>query len=278
MKLFAVESNSQRLDGGSMFGNAPKAMWSKWVNVDEQNSIPLATRALLVKTDDNRHILFETGIGGFFEPKLKERYGVVEEEHMLLKNLHELNIDEADIDAVVLSHLHFDHAGGILPSYGETPRLLFPNAKIYLGKQHWLQAKHPHMRERASYIPLLYDLLAKSDRLVLIDEPHHSDLDFVTFHFSNGHTIGLMMSEIAHDDGPILFITDLVPGMAWVHLPITMGYDRFSEEKIDEKKKTYEYLLKKNGRVFFTHDPETACGILKQDEKGKFFVEVSPLP
>ena len=70
-----------------MFGNAPKMMWQKWIQADETNRIPLATRALLVQTDDGRNILFEVGIGAFFEPKLKERYGVEPEGHILLKNL-----------------------------------------------------------------------------------------------------------------------------------------------------------------------------------------------
>jgi len=85
------------------------------------------------------------------------------------------------------------------------------------------------------------------------------------------------MSEIAHADSPILFITDLVPGAAWVHLPIAMGYDRFPELKIDEKCKIYEHLLENNGRLFFTHDPDISCAKLCRDEKGRFYAEPVPL-
>src|SRR5678815_5405084 len=87
MKLWSILGNSQKLDGGAMFGNVPKGMWSQWIAPDEQNRIDLACRALLVADLDGNTVLFETGIGAFFEPKLRERFGVVESQHVLLDSL-----------------------------------------------------------------------------------------------------------------------------------------------------------------------------------------------
>ena len=103
-----------------------KALWQKWSAVDDRNRIPLACRAMLIQ-DGERHILFETGIGAFFEPKMRDRFGVQEEDHVLLKNLNQIGLSHADIDVVVLSHLHFDHAGGLLSGWQEDqePQLLF---------------------------------------------------------------------------------------------------------------------------------------------------------
>ena len=109
-RAWSVDGNSQRLDGGSMFGNVPRALWQQWVEPDERHRIPLACRALLIE-DDGRLILFETGIGSFFPPQLRDRYGVQEERHMLLDSLVEIGFSHQHIDTVVLSHLHFDHAG-----------------------------------------------------------------------------------------------------------------------------------------------------------------------
>ncbi len=275
MKAHVIEGNTQQLDGGAMFGNAPKSLWTKWSVSDERNRIPLACRCLLIQTDDGRNILFETGIGVFFEPKLKERYGITQHEHILLKNLATLGLTDSDINAVVLSHLHFDHAGGLLSSYEEGPlRLLFPKAQFYLGKDHWVRAQNPHKREQISFIPILNKLLAQSGRLHVIETNRIEICGLaVNFHYSHGHTIGLMLSELALDTGPLVFVSDLVPGLPWVHLPIVMGYDRFPERTVDEKKELYNYLLEHNGKLFFTHDPTVPCALLKQDADGKFFGE-----
>src|SRR3954465_8600710 len=155
-KASSVLGNSQRLDGGAMFGNAPRALWSRWAPPDEAGRVALACRALLVD-DGSRRILFETGIGTFFAPELRERYGVVEREHVLLQSLAELGLSDRDIDVVVLSHLHFDHAGGLLAPYraGSKLELLFPRAEFIVGHSAFERARKPHLRDRASYIPEL---------------------------------------------------------------------------------------------------------------------------
>jgi len=222
MKLFVVEANTIKLDGGSLFGNAPKTLWQKWMVSDEWNRIQLACQTLLVREENGRHVLFEAGVGPFFEPKIRERFGI-EAEHKLLVNLRAIGISESDIDAVVLSHLHFDHAGGLLAAFDEGPlRLLFPKAKYYLSTSHWNYARNPHLRERASFIPALNSLLESSGRLVLIDSEKHVDLNFFRFVISNGHTIGLLMSELDLPIGPLVYTSDVIPGIPWLHLPISM--------------------------------------------------------
>ena len=124
-KLTSLLGNSQKLDGGAMFGNAPKALWTRWVPCDELNRIPLACRCLLVE-EGERRILMETGIGSFFDPKMKDRFGVVESTHVLLDSLKSRGLSHEDIDVVVLSHMHFDHSGGLLSAWAEQkePELL----------------------------------------------------------------------------------------------------------------------------------------------------------
>lgn len=264
--------NSQRLDGGAMFGNAPKALWSKWILPDEQNRILLNCRALLVQ-NDNKNILLETGIGVFFDPKLKDRYGVVERNHVLLDSLVAVGLKHEDIHFVVLSHLHFDHAGGLLSAWEENriPQLLFPNAKFVISKKAWERALNPHFRDRVSFIPHLNNLLQKSNRLKIVTNQNAKFLgDGFSFRYSDGHTPGLLHTVVDMPHGPIIFASDLIPGTSWVHLPITMGYDRAPEQLIDEKKDLLNFALKNRARLFYTHDHKTALSKIQQEDNGRF--------
>ncbi len=257
-----------------MFGNVPRALWSRWIAPDAQNRIPLACRCLLVKGlrvdgGDARNVLFETGIGAFFDPQLRERYGVAEQTHVLLDSLAGLGLTDADIDAVVLSHLHFDHAGGLLSAWapGQPARLLFPNARYVVGAAHWRRALEPHPRDRASFIPELHALLQASGRLELVEGEHAPSLGkAVRFSYSDGHTPGLMLAEV----GGVVFCADLIPGRCWVHLPITMGYDRAPETLVDEKREFLQDKLSRGVGLFFTHDHDCAVAQVTRDAQGRF--------
>ncbi len=255
-----------------MFGNAPKPVWERWIAPDERNRIPLACRALLVR-DSGRTILFETGIGVFFEPKLKDRFGVVEEEHVLLASLAGVGVAPEDVDIVVLSHLHFDHAGGMLTPWeeGAPPQLVFPRARVLVGARAWERATHPHPRDRASFVPALNELLEQSGRLELVSDSSSATLGAgYRFRISNGHTPGMLVTEIEMPDGPVVFAADLIPGRPWVHIPITMGYDRFPEQLIEEKRELLGELCERHGRLYYTHDPVAALSGIARDERGRF--------
>lgn len=274
--ISSIDGNSQKLDGGSMFGNAPRAVWQKWIAPDDLGRIPLACRSMLVQIGE-KNILCETGIGSFFEPKMADRFGVQDPgKHLLTEKLQEIGIEHTDIDMIILTHLHFDHAGGLLPNFKDieagNDSLLFPNAQYVVGKEAFERAKNPHFRDRASFIPGLVEKLEESQRLIIVDGESDSRVfpEIISFFYSNGHTPGQMLPIIEGANRKIIFTGDLIPGTPWVHLPITMGYDRYPELLIDEKQKLYSQAEPENWLLFFTHDPSIACSGVSKNEKGKF--------
>ena len=273
MQLVSIEGNTQRLDGGAMFGNCPRPVWEKWAPPDDRHRITLACRALLVK-EPSRNVLLEAGIGAFFEPKLRERFGVQEDRHVLVESLGKAGLSPEDVDVIVLSHLHFDHAGGLLEAWkeGAAPRLAFPKASYVVSARAWERAKSPHARDRASFIPELQGLLEGTGRLEIVSGERSKTLgDGYSFTISEGHTPGLMLTRVeGWSEGPVTFLGDLVPGVPWVHLPITMGYDRYPELLIDEKKALLDRIVAEKGWAFFTHDPNVAAARVEQDAKGKY--------
>ena len=270
--VHALSGNTQWLDGGAMFGNVPRALWSRWCPADEHGRIQLACRSLLVD-EGARKVLLEAGIGTFFEPRLKERYGVVESRHVLLESLQGRGLSAGDIDVIVLSHLHFDHAGGLLAPWREGGRLelLFPNAWFVVGSEAMERAKKPHTRDRASFVPGLLELLETSGRLVVVRDERCELLgDSYRFRRTFGHTPGMLHATVYGECTAIFFCADLVPGVPWVHVPVTMGYDRYPERLIDEKREVFEAIHGTPTWLFFTHDPRVAAAQLARNSDGRY--------
>ena len=251
--IHTLETGSIRLDGGSMFGSVPKPVWSRAHPADERNRITLSMRCLLLE-GEGRRILVDVGIGEKFTPKLMDIYAVDHSEHTLERSLAALGLGVEDVTDVVLTHLHFDHAGGATRMQGGVlvPRL--PRAHFYVQRRNWENAQRPNPRERASYMAENFVPLMDAGVLRLWDGPQRPWPGIELF-TAEGHTRGQQLLRVAAKEGSLYFVADLIPTASHVRIPFVMGYDMAAFETMDEKRELLTRGSAEGAWVCLEHDP-----------------------
>jgi glyoxylase-like metal-dependent hydrolase (beta-lactamase superfamily II) len=271
-KLYSVQTGLFRLDGGAMFGVVPKPLWSKTNPADDKNRIDMCMRSLLL-VSDKKKILIDNGVGYKLTAKLNEIYGVDHSKFTLEAELAGLGYKPEDITDVILTHLHFDHAGGStkIDENGKI-QIAFPNAVYYLQKKQWEWGQNPSDRDKASFFPENYNPLKEKGHLNLVEGKHKFD-DYITFHPVSGHTPSMQVIKVKDDDNTLLYTADLFPTTTHIHPAYIMGYDLFPLTTLDEKKKFLSKITEKNWLLFFEHDAFTETCRVHQTEKGFSVVE-----
>jgi len=250
-----LETGTLWLDGGAMFGSVPKALWNRTNPADEKNRIRLAMRCLLLE-GEGRRILVDDGVGDKFSPRFGEIFRI-EGEHTLERSLAALDLGPEDVTDVVLTHLHFDHAGGSTRRSGDglVPRL--PRARYYVQRRNWENAVAPNPRERASYLPENFVPLHEAGVLTLWDGAQQPWPGFELF-TADGHTRGQQLVRVSGGGETLYFVADLIPTASHVRIPFVMGYDVAAIETMAEKRALLERAARENAWICLEHDPEVA--------------------
>lgn len=264
------------LDGGAMFGTVPKVLWEKTNPPDEKNRIQMEARGLLLKSR-GCNILIDTGNGGDFVtkygeklgPKFAEMYNINDEGPSLLKSLKAHGLGPEDIHHVILTHLHFDHAGGATTEKDHKLVPTFPNAKYYVQEANLATASQPNLRERASYYPANYQPLIEAGVLTILKGPTESLLPGISTLISNGHTQGQQMVKVTDGKTTLLYCGDVVPTSTHVKVPWLMGYDLHPLVLMEEKQKYLSEAAEHSWYLFFEHDPY--CDSVVIEKKGADF-------
>jgi glyoxylase-like metal-dependent hydrolase (beta-lactamase superfamily II) len=243
------------LDGGSMFGVVPKALWSKLVVPDSKNRIPEACNCVLLEKDGER-VLVETGFGSGWSEKEIDMFGM--NGVTILNALKENNIDPDSISTVILSHLHFDHAAGIT---------LLPKAKVIVQKQEWEDANNNRSTMSRTYLPRVLDSIR--DRIELVDGNATvcGDLRLTS---RRGHTWGLQSVEFEDDKGTVCFCSDVMPTKNHVGLAYSMGYDMLPWDNSQTKQQLLEEANSGGWRFVLYHEPDTPVVCVTKNDRGRF--------
>ena len=267
-RVRAVNAGSLWLDGGAMFGVVPKPLWARRAPPDERNRIPLAMRCLLVETD-SATVLVDTGLGNKESEKFRDIYGVENEgaPTRLEDSLADLGVGPPDVDVVISTHLHFDHAGGntvmddagrILPS--------FPNARYAVRRGEYEFARTDNERIRASYIDRNFQPLVDAGRVDFFDDDAEPVPGIGLLH-TPGHTPHHQSVWIDLGAERVLFLADLVPTRAHLPLAWVMGYDIEPLVTLQSKKATLGRAAAEGWWLAFEHDPFVAWGRTEEDDE-----------
>lgn len=255
------------LDGGSMFGVVPKALWAKAYHPgDELNRIPLSARPLLVQWD-NKKILIDTGNGNKFNDKLANIYSIDKSKSSLDVALKKFNLLPEDIDTVIFTHLHFDHSGGSTKIVGNDIIPSLPNAKYYVQKEHLEWAKNPTEKDRASFFKDDFMPLLANGLIETIDGEGEI-FPGISVIPVNGHTKAMQTVKITDADITLFYCADLCPTNAHVPIPYVMGYDNYPLTAIEEKKKIIPQAYEEGWILCYEHDAFFQGSKVQATEKG----------
>ncbi len=266
LRIHALEAGLQRLDGGAMFGVVPKPLWEKRIPADTRNRIPLAMRCLLVETPDAL-VLIDTGLGNKEGPRFMEIYGVENAgadpgPTRLEDALRDAGFSPEDVDVVIASHLHFDHAGGNthVDEEGQV-RLSFPHARYFAQRGELEFARTKNERVQASYLPHNFEPVVAAGRLTLLEGEGEIVPGIHAVH-TPGHTPHHQSLRIRSEDETALFLADVIPTSAHLPLPWIMGYDVEPLVTLEAKRALLPRAREEGWLLVFEHDPVVPWGRL----------------
>jgi|CXWL01.1.fsa_nt_gi glyoxylase-like metal-dependent hydrolase (beta-lactamase superfamily II) len=257
----SIVTGTFRLDGGAMFGVVPRVLWSKATTPDEENRIALATRSLLmVDQTAGRIIIADTGCGTKWRPEDAKRFAIEHDGAAVTRALHSLGACEGDVTDVIVTHLHFDHNGGITDWADESrkhavPR--YPKARHWIHRRQWDHTNNPTPKDRASYFVEDFKAIEEAGLFHFVEgEEPPSPFEDLDWFLSKGHTPYQILPKVGRGGKIILFTGDAIPTSAHLRVPWVMAYDLYPLTTIAEKELMLTMAIEQGVLLAFPHDPQ----------------------
>lgn len=257
------------IDGGAMFGIVPKVLWGRAAECDNENRIPLALNCLLVETPEKR-IIFDAGLGAETSAKFKRIYSVTDARGMRFR-LEEAGLKAEDIDMVIFSHLHFDHADGATETVGGKRAPIFPNAEYLAQAGEWRDALNANEFTAGGYNAANLEALEKSGRLRLIEGDAEVSPG-IHLRVTGGHTAHHQMLLVESRGRKAASFADLIPMRAHLPLPYIMALDTEPLQTLESKRKVLRSAAEENWLCFFGHECDNAAGRVRL-RNGRYIFE-----
>jgi len=263
-EILSIVENSFKIDGGAMFGVVPKIIWQKVYPPDENNMVKLDINLLLIRAD-GENILIDAGIGDALSERQKKMFGVERSSH-LEKGLAEQNLRPEDIDLVLLTHLHADHAGGVM-SLDESGRKVprFPNARHVVQIKEWKEAMHRDERTSATYFTSNLKILEEEKLLELIDGEDEAATGIRLIN-TGGHTPGHQAVLMEDGENEILWAGDIIPSTHHLRIPYVASVDLFPRETMEQKKRFLQMCSRDGWILAFDHDLKVKLGKIEEKD------------
>jgi len=256
-----------KFDGGTMFGQVPKVQWENQVPNDRRNRITLGLNCLLIQIC-GKTVLVDAGVGSKEIDGEKETYGLVPSR--LIKSLRNLGISPKEIDAVVLTHLHFDHSGGCtrLDRTGDLVPT-FPKAKYYVQRECWEDARTPNERCQEIHREADFYPIEQSGQLELLDGDSEI-FPGLGVRVTDGHTKGHQVVMINHGGERIGYLGDLVPTRHHLELGTISAFDQFPHQTLEMKRDFLSQAEKEGWLLIFSHATDQKAGYLERRNGGSY--------
>jgi glyoxylase-like metal-dependent hydrolase (beta-lactamase superfamily II) len=261
IRVHVLSDGAFALDGGAMFGVVPRVVWEKTDPPDDRNRVTLALNVALIESGGTR-ILVDTGMGDKWGERERGIYRI-ERSSSLLSGLASLGLRPEDIDIVINTHLHFDHAGGNTRALEGRVVPSFPKARYVVQLGEWEDATRPHERSRASYLEENFVPLAEARQLQTV-QGEVEIAPGVRVVPVGGHTAYHQMVVVEREGRTLAIPTDLVPTASHLPLPFIMGYDLFPVGTLEAKRRILGRAVEERWSVLFYHDPRVPVATIRK--------------